>query len=325
LKTLAGRNSVDSFYRGDIAGVLAEGFRRNGGLVTKDDLAAYRAREVQPLSLEWNGQQIVTAPLTAGGATVLQVLRTLKALDWPRRWEGPERLHARLEAMRLAWKDRLTLFGDPKHVDVPLNRILSEDFARESAERVSRAVRDRKSVAGLDAAREHGGTIHLSAADAKGNLASLTLTHGGSFGAQVTAPGLGLTLGHGLSRFEPRPGHPNSIGPRKRPLHNMCPTLVLRDHRAFAALGGRGGRRIPNALIDVLARLVGEGLSMRESLAAPRVHTEGDQKVRLEKAWPETDRQRLESLGYQLTPGNSATVDAVVRDAGSGALVTGSR
>src|SRR5205823_3358690 len=85
--------------------------------------------------------------------------------------------------------------------------------------------------------RPAGGTTHLSVADGQGNLVALTLTHGGSFGAQVTVEGLGLILGHGLSRFDPRPGRPNSPGPGKRPLHNMCPTVVLRAGRPVLALG----------------------------------------------------------------------------------------
>ena len=88
-------------------------------------------------------------------------------------------------------------------------------------------------------------------------MAASTLTHGGNFGARVSVPGLGLTLGHGMSRFEPRPGHPNSPGPGKRPLHNMCPTIVLRDGQPVLALGARGGRQIPNAVFEALTQFVG--------------------------------------------------------------------
>ncbi len=111
LETLAQRNSVDSFYRGDIAQRIAESFQKNGGLVTVKDLAAYHARKVKPLELEWKGARIFTAPLTAGGLTVLETLAVLNALDWTGRDDSPEKTHARLEALRLAWKDRLELAG----------------------------------------------------------------------------------------------------------------------------------------------------------------------------------------------------------------------
>src|SRR4029079_6131918 len=92
--------------------------------------------------------------------------------------------------------------------------------------------------------RPDQGTINLSAADAQGNLVAVTLTHGNSFGARVTVPGLGLTLGHGMSRFDPHPDHPNAPGPHKRPLNNMCPTIILRDGKPLLALCATGGRTV---------------------------------------------------------------------------------
>src|SRR5262249_29531268 len=156
----------------------------------------------------------------------------------------PKTTHARLEALRIAWDDRLRLFGDLEKVDVPLPLLLSEANAKSMADRVETAVRAGKSVPTTADARPQGGTIHLSAGDAQGNRVALTLTHGESFGAQVTVAGLGLILGHGMARFDPRPGRPNSPGPSKRPLHNMCPTVLLREGKPILAIGGTGGRRI---------------------------------------------------------------------------------
>src|SRR3954464_492967 len=124
------------------------------------------------------------------------------------------------------------------------------------AARIDGAVKEKKPVPAETDGRSSGGTIHLSAVDGQGNMVALTLTHGSSFGAILTVNGLGLILGHGMSRFDPRPGKPNSPGPCKRPLHNMCPTIVLRDGQPVLALGGTGGRRIPNAVFDVLTQYV---------------------------------------------------------------------
>src|SRR5436853_3657830 len=115
-------------------------------------------------------------------------------------------------------------------------------------------------------------------------MVAATFTHGSPFGAQFTADGLGIALGHGMSRFDPHPSHPNCPGPGKRPLHNMCPTVVLRDGRPVLALGGRGGRKIPNSVFEVLAQYVGRGTSPADALAAPRLHTEGALRVELEAA-----------------------------------------
>lgn len=314
LETFAQRGSVDSFYRGDIAQQIAEAFRKHGGIVTAADLAAYHAREVPALSLIWNGCTVRTAPLTAGSTTMIQALHTLKALDWGREGSGEiTARHAQLEALRIAWDDRLKYLGDPEHAKVPLDRLLSERYAQASAERVRAAVRDRKPVAARTDGRPAHGTVHLSAVDGNGMMAALTLTHGGDLGSQVVVDGLGVVLGHGMSRFDPHPDHPNAPGPRKRPMHNMCPTVVLRDGKPVAAVGAAGGRMIVNSVFAVLAQYVGRGASLGSALAAPRLHTEGDLNVLLDPAISEAEEAYFRSLGYTTKRGKQALVNAVGR------------
>ncbi len=326
LEELAKAKSVEPFYRGDVAKRIAAAFKRGGGLVTEDDLAAYRARVVDPLELTWRGHSIRTPPPTAGGVTVLEALAVLAALGWDE-WKAddPKSTHACADALRLAWDDRLKFVGDPDKGPGASEKLLSERRVKELAERVQKAVKDGKPVeAGTDG-RPADGTVHLSAADGRGNWAALTLTHGSYFGAQVTVPGLGLILGHGMSRFDPRPGHPNSPGPGKRPLHNMCPTVVLRDGKPVAALGGRGGRKIPNAVFMVLAQLVGRGAAPADAIAAPRLHTEGGLALELEAAWPDVDAARFKEMGYTVTRGTSAVVSAVWADPKAEAIRGASR
>jgi gamma-glutamyltranspeptidase/glutathione hydrolase len=131
-------------------------------------------------------------------------------------------------------------------------------------------------------------------------MAAMTLTHGNSYGAQVTVDGLGLLLGHGNSRFDPAPGKPNSIGPGKRPLDNMCPTIVLKDGRPVMSIGAVGGRRIPNALFQVLMKLFEDGSSLEEAVAEPRLHTEGGMLVRAEAGRPQADIKYLKQIGYSI-------------------------
>jgi gamma-glutamyltranspeptidase/glutathione hydrolase len=315
LTALAERNSVEAFYRGDVARRLAAAFRKHGGLVTEEDLAAYRAREMTPLRFTWRGLTVVTAPLTAGGATVLEALGVLAALGWDRLpADDPRTTHARLEAQRLAWHDRLHFFGDPEKVQVPLDRLLGTEHARDLAGRADAAVRARRPAVAATDGRPADGTIHLSAADGRGMLVALTLTHGNSFGARVAVEGLGLLLGHGMSRFDPQPTHPNAPGPGKRPLNNMCPTVVLREGRPVLALGGAGGRKIPNAIFDVLTHHVGRGLPVAEAIAARRLHTEGGLEVTLEAGWPSAEAEHLKGAGYTVKTGPGAVVHAVSYD-----------
>ena len=318
LTTLAARNSVDSFYRGDIAQRIAEGFRKNGGLVTAADMAAYHAREVKPLRADWNGCSIYTAPLTAGGLTVLEAINVLRSLRWERMNDANSALHARLEALRLAWKDRLEFLGDPEQARVPIRHLLSTEHAGELAGQVSAAVRERRPVP-LEVKRHFAdGTNNFSCVDSEGNFVALTLTHGGGFGAQVTVDGLGLTLGHGMSRFDPNANHPNAPGPGKRPLHNMCPTVVLRGRRPIFAVGGAGGVRIPNGIYDVLTHFIGKNESIEQSIAASRMNTVGTLEVVMDRSWPPGPADYLRGLGFTIKAGEGATMSAVYRDPETG-------
>ena len=320
LDTLAESGSVESFYRGDIARQIASEFQNRGGVVTDADFAAYRAREVKPVEMEWNGYSIHTAPLTAGGLSTLQALSILKAVDRKQLANRHEQQHAVLEALRLAWSDRFLHLGDPDHVDVPVTRLLDGDHAGRLADRVLRAVKDRARIELQVDSFDQSGTVHISSADRDGNLVALTLTHGGAFGACVTVNGLGLTLGHGLSRFDPRPGHANSIAAHKRPLNNMTPTAVLRDGQPVLALGGRGGRRIPSALVRILLGIVAENRSLAESIDMPRMHTEGGGKLILDGLWSEEDAAGFAPLGYAAVRGEVACVSAVSFDPATGSV-----
>jgi gamma-glutamyltranspeptidase/glutathione hydrolase len=312
LEGLAKDNSVEAFYRGDVAKQIAAAFAKNGGLVTADDMAAYQAREVQPLVLKWNDWTLYTAPLTAGGATIIQALSLLQELKWAERDPAAvDTLQFQVEAFRYAWQDRLQLLGDPEKSNVPLDRLLDRATIRSVAGQIEKAVASRQPLAVRVTTRPDQGTISLSAADKHGNLVALTLTHGGSFGARVTVPGLGLTLGHGMSRFDPHPGHPNAPGPHKRPLHNMCPTIVAKSGRPQFAVGGRGGRKIPNAVAEVLLQLVARGKTLEQAVAAPRLHTEGTLTINPERTWPAEQLEALKQRGYTVTPMASATISAV--------------
>lgn len=316
-RTLAERNSVDSFYRGDIARKIAAAFQKNGGWVTAEDLAAYQAREVKPLALDWNGLTVHTAPLTSPGLMMLEAMAILKSLGWSK-LPARERLHAKLEALRIAWADRIQFFGDPDKVHVPIDRLLSSSHADEKRAKVQRALQEGRPVPLQIDSSDDEGTVHISAVDRHGNMMAVTLTHGSSFGARVSVEELGMVLGHGMWRFDPRPGHPNSPGSGKRAVNNMCPAVVTRGAKPLLAVGGAGGTRIPNSVFEVLASYVGLGATMDEAMNAPRLQTTGTLKLGLEQGHSAGDEAFLKKLGYNLSKGPSAYVSAVSLDGKSG-------
>ena len=309
LQTLADRNSVDDFYRGGIAQQLAAEFERNGGLVTAADLAAYQAIAVKPLILTHGNRSVCTPPLTAGGLSVLQMLKTWLSLPGTIRDNAEMSLHATAETMRWAWRDRLTLLGDPAIESIPVDRLLSDLNAQQSAAAIADAVQQKKILTHDLQPNGQSGTINISAADDQGNMIALTLTHGNGFGAGVTAAGLGLTLGHGMSRFDPRPGHPNGPRPGKKPLHNMVPVIALEGSQAAFAIGGAGGRKIPNSIFSVLRPWLAENVSLERALTEPRLHTEGTAVMEV-TADGSVQKATLEQLGYTVRTAGSAALAA---------------
>lgn len=313
LKTLADRNSADSFYRGDVAAQVAAAFQRNGGLVTRADLAGFSARELAPLTLEWNGATIHAPPLPSTGPLLVEAFAVLKALEFDQ-LDAAARQHAKLETLRIAWADRLRHFGDPDHVRVPLDRLLSTAHAQEQASKVRAALKEKRPVPLETNAARADGTTNISAVDAAGNMIAITLTHGGGFGAKVVVDELGIVLGHGMSRFDPRPGLPNSVGPWKRPITNMSPMIVSRGGMPVLALGGAGGTRIPNSLYEVVLNFVGLRTSLADAMNSPRLDSMGTLTLGLEKRHTATDEAFFKALGYTVTRHIPALVGAVEFD-----------
>ena len=311
LEELAAAGSSEPFYRGEIAERIAAAFQENGGIVTAEDFAAFRAEVVEPMRMEWQGHELFTAPLTAGGATIFETLSILDALEFTTIDDEVKRTHSWLEALRVAWRDRLEYFGDPQQVEVPIDRLLSVAYADECAQSVRAAVDEKRPLELELDWLEQVGTIHLSAADAAGNMAALTLTHGGGFGARVVVEGMGLLLGHGVSRFDPRPGKANSPGPRKKPLHNMCPTIVRREGKPVLAVGARGGRRIPNSVLSVLLDFCRDGGSVAKAIAAPRLHVEGGLDMTLDAVWDDSTAAAMRVIGYNVSRSSVAIASAV--------------
>ncbi|MFM7058206.1 MAG: gamma-glutamyltransferase [Planctomycetota bacterium] len=315
LETLAAKNRVDDFYRGGIAAQIADGFARNGGLVSSADLANYSARTPEPLSLQLGDHSVHTPPLTAGGLSVLQMLHAEHALpmDLPR--DSGEYLHAVVEIMRMAWRDRLTLLGDFTDAAAPVavTELLSAEYAGRNAQVATAAAREKRILQHPLKANGQSGTIHISAADDQGRMIALTLTHGNTFGSGVTVEGLGLTLGHGMSRFDPRPGHPNGPGPGKRPLHNMVPAIVARGGESEFAIGGAGGRKIPNTVFSVLRAAVLSRMPLQNALTTMRMHTEGTSSLLLTPGTPLQTQESLRTPGYQVSIGAAAAISTAER------------
>lgn len=290
----------EAFYEGTIAETIANHIQESGGCLTTDDLKNYRPFITEPYEIQYRGYSVYTAPLGAGGLTTLQMLRLVEEFDMAV-MSVAERFHLFAEAMKVCWPERLRRFGDPEFVDIDIETELSDSLISTLKAKLKAGLKSPQ-PGEVVYYEPMNCTSHISTADAEGNMVSLTQTHGGGFGSMVTVPGTGLLFGHGVGRFDPRPGIANSVGPGKRPLHNMAPFLATREGMPFATYGIPGGRTIPNNQLNISVSLMDLQVSIQSALDAPRVHTDGAEPIQVEPRAGEDTLTALQKFGHEITP-----------------------
>jgi gamma-glutamyltranspeptidase/glutathione hydrolase len=274
---LIGKEGPDVFYRGVLAEAIEAEIRRGGGALTRADLAAYRVRVGPPLEGAYRGVRLLGMPGATGCVTALEALNILGCFDLRGSGVGDARVcHLRAEAFRLAFADRFRHLGDPERVRAPWARLTSPAYAARRA-RALRPARSARPAPGRRRPPAAECTTHVGVVDRDRTLVSLTHTAVSLFGSKVVVPGTGLLLSNGMIWFDPEPGRPNSIGPRKRALVNMTPFLALRDDAPYLTVGAPGGRKIVTAVPQVLSNVIDFGLDPQAACEAPRLHTEGDE------------------------------------------------
>jgi len=287
----------DDFYHGDLARELAATIQKGGGLVTAADLAAYEVKEREPVHGTYRGYEIIGAPPpSSGGTTLVEVLNILEGFDLAKTGNrSAETIHLTAEAFRRAFYDRTDFMGDPDFARVPVPQLIDKKYAEAWREAIDvnhaspstdlkrPQFKDLERVASNFAAqREPENTTHYSVVDSDGNAVAVTTTLNDSFGSRVTAEGLGFLLNDEMDDFATKQGVPNSygliqgqanaVGPNKRPLSAMTPTIVLKDGKLFLVLGSPGGPRIITTVANILMGVVDFGLDIQEAVNAPRFH-----------------------------------------------------
>jgi gamma-glutamyltranspeptidase/glutathione hydrolase len=282
---LIAREGPDAFYRGAIGDVIVADMAAHGGLVTKQDLAAYEARVNPPLTGRYRDLDVAFSPGATGGVTALEMLNVWAEFA-PGRvdWRTADGLDLRARVIRRAFLDRFDELGDPAFVKVDWDRLASSAYARSVAADVrrERSARAPAGAGGAEAVRGRRAsrgseecTTHVSVVDRQRNMVSLTHTAVSLWGSRVVVPGTGILLNNGMIWFDPEPGKPNSVAPGKRALVNMVPVLGFRRGEPYLALGAPGGRKIISAIPQVLSNLADLGLAPQAAIEAPRLHSEG--------------------------------------------------
>jgi gamma-glutamyltranspeptidase/glutathione hydrolase len=320
----------DDFYHGAMARELAAAMHKGGGLITVEDLAHYKVKEREPIRGTYRGYEIISAPPPSSGGTVLvELLNILEGYDLEKLGDrSAESIHFTAEAFRRAFFDRAEFLGDPDFSKIPVAQLIDKKYAEAWRETIDAAnatpSKDLKRPAifheleqyaathsGPWANHEAPHTTHYSVVDAQGNAVAVTTTINDWFGSRVTADGLGFLMNDEMDDFSSKPGAPNSdgliqgeanaIGPGKRPLSSMTPTIVVHDGKTFLVLGSPGSSKIITTVANVLMGVVDYGMNIQEAVDAPRFHNQWLPDVLNVEQWFSPDTVSvLRRMGYDV-------------------------
>jgi gamma-glutamyltranspeptidase/glutathione hydrolase len=264
-----------AFYDGAIAAAIEKCVRGNGGYLGREDLAAHRSEWVEPVATTYRGWKVFELPPNGQGIAVLQMLNILEGFELGSlEWGSAEHLHLLIEAKKLAFEDRAKFYADPLVAPVPVERLVSKEYAA-----VRRALIDPKHAAPSPthgAAKVGAGdTVYLATADALGNMVSLIQSNYAGFGSGVTVADFGFGLQNRGSQFALSAAHANAYAPGKRPFHTIIPAFAIRDGEALLAFGVMGAAMQPQGQVQVLTNMLDFGLGLQGAGDAPRVRHEG--------------------------------------------------
>ena len=325
----------DDFYHGAMARELAAAVQKGGGLISADDLAHYEVKEREPVKGTYRGYEVISAPPpSSGGIGLIEMLNILEGYDLAKLGNrSAESMHLTLEAFRRVFFDRAEFLGDPDFTKIPVAQLIDKRYAAAWQETIdpkhASASKDLRRPAIFSQLEQYAElhpqpfethdtphTTHYSVVDAEGNAVAVTTTLNDDFGSRVTAEGLGFLLNDEMDDFAGKPGTPNlyglvqgpanAIGPGKRPLSSMTPTIVLKDGKLFLVLGSPGGARIITTVANILMGVVDYRMNIQESVNAPRFHNQWLPDVSRVEQWfsPDTVRM-LEQMGHRVEFGEN--------------------
>ena len=282
---LIAQDGPAAFYRGPIAaGIVAAG-QEQGGIMSARDFADYRALERKPITCDYKGWHIISAPPpSSGGVVICETLEVLEGYPMAKLgWHSAEGVHYEVEALRRAYHDRNTNLGDPAFVQADTSNFTSAAYAASLREQIDPDHATPSASLGIPGAQHEGSsTTHFSIVDKDGNAVSLTYTLNDWFGTRLVAPGTGILLNDEMDDFSSKPGVPNMFGlvegknnqvePGKRPLSSMTPTIVTHEGQLAMVVGTPGGSHIPTGVLQVIRNVVDYGMNIAEAVDAPRIH-----------------------------------------------------
>ncbi|MBS1492410.1 MAG: gamma-glutamyltransferase [Bacteroidetes bacterium] len=306
----------DGFYNGETAEYISEEMRTGYGIVTKTDLEAYDVKERTPLVGNYRGYEVISMPPpSSGGICLLYLLNILENYDLKSLgFHSPETVNLMTEAMRRVYADRSKYMGDPDFVEVPVDVLVSKNYAKERMKNYEpgKAGNSKDVQPGEITKKEKTETTHYCVVDKDGNLVSTTTTLNDNFGSKLIIKGAGFFWNDEMDDFSSKPGAPNmyglvgseanSIAPQKRMLSSMTPTIILKDNKPFMVVGSPGGGRIITSVLQTIVNVIEFNMSLSDAVDSPRFHHQWlPDEIQIEKGvFDNSTEKALKNMGYGL-------------------------
>ncbi len=295
LEQIAATNG-EAFYRGEVASKLEAHSAANGGVMRGGDLAAHRADWVGTISGNYRGYTIHEIPPNGQGIVALIALGILERFDMSSLpVDSADSVHLQIEAVKLAFADAQAYVADIDHMPMRPERLLDREYLKQRATLI-----DRNRAKPAAAGAPNGGTVYLTAADASGVMVSMIQSNYMGFGSGVVVPGTGISLQNRGADFAAARGHPNQVGPNKRPYHTIIPGFVTKDGAPVMSFGVMGGTMQPQGHVQVLARIADHGQNPQTACDGPRFRWVDGTQVSCEKGFPPATLDELRQRGHDL-------------------------
>ncbi|EMZ41270.1 gamma-glutamyltransferase [Helicobacter bilis] len=339
------KEGESAFYQGEIAKAMVSDIQKGGGILTLQDLKDYEVKWRKPLRGTYRGYDIITMPPpSSGGAHILEILNIIENANMAKLgFASSKSIHLLTEAMRQAQADRSSFMGDPDFIDLPLDTLLSKEYAREvyRSIKTNRATPSDRIIPGLGKIKQnnnpnlHEGsnTTHFSVVDKWGNAVSVTYTLNRRYGSGAAVSGYGFLLNDQMENFSIKVGYPNrhgmiegtnnAIAPNKRPLSTMSPTMILKDGKLYVVLGSPGSGKIISVVAQVIVNLIDYKMDLVTAVESPRFHMQWQpDTLDIEKFSINKDTQEiLKRMGYKVIETDTmGDVNAILIDPKTGII-----
>ena len=283
----------DAFYKGEIAHVIGDYMKRNGGYLSYDDLANHQSEWVEPVSCNYRGYDVWELPPNGQGIAALQILNVMEGYDVAKMGFGSaDYIHHFVEAKKLAFEDRARFYADPAFNEIPVADLISEAYANRQRRRIRQRAARRYRPG--DPKLEQGDTIYLTVADQDRNMVSLIQSNYRGMGSGMCPDGLGFCLQDRGELFNLEEGHFNTYQPGKRPFHTIIPAFVTKDGKPFLSFGVMGGATQPQGHAQIVINMIDFGMNAQEAGDAPRILHSGSSQP----------------TGEQMTDGGQVTLES---------------